>query len=282
MRAVGKLKADSLAMAVLNFADLPDVTESDVLAEIGAFFVAGMDTTAHTLSFFIYSLAKYPEVQRRCQEEVDKALKGVSLESVSGTLPAYVEATLKECMRKFPVAAPGSFRRVNQLEGYQLTPNIYLPHGWWLVVNLMALHNYEGNWGPDVNEFKPERFLSSTGTGITSSDDTDPLDVQHKTVVSDSKTSGNHNLTTTASFAGVGYNSHELCFAPFSFGIRNCVGMNLALMELRVTILLLVSKFDFELADKGMLDEAKMMTTSFTMQPQKGLPVKIRRRSNVH
>jgi cytochrome P450 len=243
-----------------------------------------MDTTGHTLSFFIYCLAKYPKVQRRCQEDVDKLLKMQSLESAYGVLPAYVEATLKECMRKFPVAAPGSFRRVNQPEGYQLAENIYLPHGWWIVVNLLALHNYEGNWGADVNEFKPERFLNATASANVAGDDADPLDIQQQSqrissLVSDAKTEGNHNFTTSAAYAGAGYGSQDLCFAPFSYGIRNCIGMNFALMELRVTVLLLVSKFEFELADKEMLDEGKLLTTTFVLQPRHGLPVKIRARS---
>jgi cytochrome P450 len=281
LHSAGALKADSLAMAVLNFADSPDVTENQVLAEISTFFIAGMDTTAHTLSFFIYCLAKYPEVQQRCHEEVDKLLKSQSFESVSGKLPAYVEATLKESMRKFPVAAPGSFRHVNQPDGYQLTDNIHLPHGWWVVVNHLALHNYEGNWGSDVHEFKPERFLSSMASSSSLVDDGDPLETRQTTAnrATSARVADNHNLTTSAAYGGAGYTAQDLCFAPFSFGVRNCLGMNLALMELRVTILLLLSKFEFELADKEMLNEAKMLTTSFTMQPRDGLPVKIRTRS---
>jgi cytochrome P450 len=53
MQAAGKLKPDGLATAMLKFADFPGIEEKDVMSEIGTFFVAGMDTTGHTLSFFI-------------------------------------------------------------------------------------------------------------------------------------------------------------------------------------------------------------------------------------
>jgi cytochrome P450 len=273
MKAEGKLKPDSLAMSILNFADMEGVTESCVLAELGTFFIAGMDTTAHTLSFFVYCLARNTDIQKRCQTEVDKLLATSTVESASGTLPAFVEAVLKESMRKFPVAAPGSFREVKNADGYRLNERIHLPQGWWVVVNLLALHNHEGNWGDDVHEFKPERWLDgSPDPKLVDDANIDPLDV-HGT-----HSSQNHNLTTAAAYAGTGFENDELCFAPFSFGTRNCLGMNLALMELRVTILMLISKFEFELADKSMLAEENLLMTSFTMQPQKGLPVRIRKR----
>ena len=124
-----------------------------------------MDTTAHTLAFVVYCLARYPSVQKRCQEEVDAHMSSTAARD---TLPPYVEAVLKESMRKYPTAATGSMREVKQKEGYQLTEDIFLPHGWWVVVNILCLQNYSGNWGPDVDEFKPERWLEQVNVNIVS------------------------------------------------------------------------------------------------------------------
>jgi hypothetical protein len=41
LNASGKLPKDTLAEAVLKFSELPDVTEKEVLGEIGVFFLAG-------------------------------------------------------------------------------------------------------------------------------------------------------------------------------------------------------------------------------------------------
>ena len=44
-----------------------------------------------------------------------------------------------------------------------------------------------------------------------------------------------------------GKTRHPLSFMPFSFGLRNCPGQILALLEIRVFIALLLLKMDFEL-----------------------------------
>lgn len=69
--------------------------------------------------------------------------------------------------------------------------------------------------------------------------------------------------------------SSELCFFPFGYGMRNCVGMNLALIELRVALLSIVKKFKFELADESLKDEEKALVVAFTMHPADMLPVKV-------
>ena len=249
-----------------------------------------MDTTAHTLAFVVYCLARYPSVQKRCQEEVDAHMSSTAARD---TLPPYVEAVLKESMRKYPTAATGSMREVKQKEGYQLTEDIFLPHGWWVVVNILCLQNYSGNWGPDVDEFKPERWLEQVNVNIVSiycniclkenaNEDSvrdcaaDPLDEHLKT--RPRSQSAATRLSSPAVYAGCGLNSKEICFAPFSYGIRNCVGMNLALVEMRVALNQLISRYSFELGDMGMLNEDNLLETSFTMRPQNGLPIRVKRR----
>lgn len=42
-------------------------------------------------------------------------------------------------------------------------------------------------------------------------------------------------------------NDNKACFRPFSAGVRDCLGKNLAYSELRVTTARLLYRFDFEL-----------------------------------
>jgi cytochrome P450 len=240
-----------------------------------------MDTTAHTLSFTIYALAANPTVQTRAQQEVDAFTASPHDE---GTLPAYMEAVLKESMRRYPTAATGSVRQVRPAEGYDLSEQIHLPQNWWVFVNIYSLHNSKAIWGEDVDQFRPERWLdlnagsSKSRSGDDEDADVDPLDADGAYAKRMSATA-NNPLASPAAYAGVGLNSDELCYCPFAYGPRNCVGMNLSLMEMRATLLALVSSYHFELADESMRDEKKMIApTTFTMRPAGGLPIKITKR----
>ena len=66
------------------------------------------------------------------------------------TLPPIIDATLKESMRKYPVAPDGSLRMVEDPMGFSFTTldgkNINIPKGTWVHVPIYALHNYSGNW----------------------------------------------------------------------------------------------------------------------------------------
>lgn len=43
-------------------------------------------------------------------------------------------------------------------------------------------------------------------------------------------------------------NDNRACFRPFSYGIRDCLGKNLAYSELRVAIARVLYRFEYELA----------------------------------
>lgn len=129
---------------------------------------------------------------------------------ISTELPPYVEGVLKESMRKYPVASFGSLRQVRDRDGFLLhcpsesskieEDKIYfVPRGCYILVNFFVIHNLETNWGRDAGDFKPERWLST---------DEEP----------------NNPLTSLAIYNGGGLRNDELSFAPFSHGVRNCLG----------------------------------------------------------
>lgn len=95
-----------------------------------------------------------------------------------------------------------------------------------------------------------------------------------ETKTSDEDSEAKVNLLNTPSiFAGGGRTRKGLIFAPFSFGPRNCLGMNLALMETKIAISHLVSKYTFTLADDDLLDEEVAMEAHVTLRPHKKLPI---------
>jgi cytochrome P450 len=242
-----------------------------------------MDTTAHTLSFVIYALAVHNDIQHRAQLEVDTFIAS-GKKITDGMLPPYVEALLKESMRKYPTAATGSFREVQEEEGYQLTESIHLPRGYWIAINFYCLHNSKLNWGEDAEEFKPERWLDSlsdsngNNTNNVTSKSTENNDIADPLLFANDNNK-KIKLSSPAVYGGTGVDSaDDLCYAPFSFGTRNCVGMNLALIEMRLSLFAILSKFSFDLANPDMKIERNALETSFTMRPAHGMPVYVRKR----
>eukprot|EP01035_Chromulina_nebulosa_P017890 gene17890-23506_t len=232
------------------------ITEEDILSDINLLFIA----------------ARNPDIQQLCQQSVD----GSTLVEGSGQLPVYVEAVLKESMRKYPVASFGSFRKINDDNGYDIVnctvditgqktavTKYHLPKGCWIVVNTYILHNSTLNWGIDASKFIPERWLPR------SSDRT--IDENR-----DSKENCESNpLSSLAIYGGGGQSREELSFAPFSYGIRNCIGMNLALLEIKLTIFELVRNFTFEIVDESLFDDSKVAESYVTLRPKKKLPLRV-------
>jgi hypothetical protein len=93
-------------------------------------------------------------------------------------------------------------------------------------------------------------------------------------------------MTTKAAYFGCSNKANsndndELDFAPFSTGPRSCIGMNLALLEIRIAVSELINNFQFNIAETDVLDEKKSIETSFTMNIKKNFHVFITQRNNV-
>jgi cytochrome P450 len=179
-------------------------------------------------------------------------------------LPDFIEAVIKEALRKYPVASRGSFRVVSDENGVDLPiglanceggeilypETIHLKKGTWIGVNFFAAHHAKDNWGMDAFEFRPERWLKGGDDNNVHGD-----------------------MNSPASYAGVGNSHDSISFLPFSYGVRNCVGMNLALWEIRTALKILMANYNFRFADSKFTDESYALQTDITLKPILGLPV---------
>eukprot|EP01038_Epipyxis_sp_PR26KG_P004041 gene4041-5783_t len=287
LEASGELMENGLAAALLEFSSTPGITNNDIQNEILLMFIAGHETTAHTLSWFIYALCKNPDVQQCCLKIVETH-KVFSAKELS-KMPNYVEAVLKESMRKYPVVPRGSIRYVKD-EDFVITSDlmgdksankeIIIPKNTWMDINFYVLHNSASNWGNDSNLFLPERWLSSDD--YKQEDETpseNSCNVDSKSERIDLKVKSKvFPLESMAIYGGGGMKSNELMFSPFSFGPRNCLGMNLALIEIRTVIANLLQRYTFEFHDHSQENEGEMMEDQFTLCPKGYLLVHVKLR----
>jgi len=123
-------------------------------------FNAGTETSSNTVEWAIAELIRHPNIMKRCQEEIESAVKGEQRkvkESDLRNLP-YLQAVVKETLRLHP-SAPLLLPRMTveacEIEGY------YIPKNARLMVNAWGMQRDPGVWERPL-EFDPDRFIGSS------------------------------------------------------------------------------------------------------------------------
>ena len=73
-----------------------------MVSNVFIFFLAGHETTASALSWLLYHLAIYPEIQQKVRDEVERVLNGKPLTSEVMRELVYTSWVIKENMRVQP------------------------------------------------------------------------------------------------------------------------------------------------------------------------------------
>ncbi|GAB9472623.1 Cytochrome p450 [Globisporangium polare] len=201
------------------------------------FIFAGKDTSSHSMSFFIVMMNRYPEVPEKIREELRAKLpRSPSGEFQVPSMDDLPQLTYLE-------AAIRENLRLNPVA--PLVPRVAttdvvlcdgtpLPKGNNVGLLVYASGRMKSVWGEDALEFKPERWIDPD-TG---------------------------KLISVSPFK----------FTPFLAGRRSCIGMKFAMMEIKCTLAVLLSKFDFQTTE----DPWKITyETALTMTVKGSLAVKI-------
>ena len=118
-------------------------------------FLAGHETTAITLSWTWYLLARHPEVETRLAAELDAVLgeRAPTLEDLPRLV--YAEQVIKESMRLFPPAYAFGREAIEPVEigGYPLR------EGTTVFMSPLFMHHDE-RWFAQPEQFRPERWTA--------------------------------------------------------------------------------------------------------------------------
>ena len=129
---------------------------------------------------------------------------------------------------------------------YVLFLNSYLPPGTSTYVHFYSIQRDERNFSPAPNSFWPDRWLIAAGE-----------------VKYDGQEPFNHN-------------THA--FLPFSFGPANCVGKNLAMLEMRMVTCLIMQKLEFKFMEGWNPEEFTQKLCDYLVFVRDKLPVSVKPR----
>ncbi|CAN1308309.1 Cytochrome P450 704C1 [Linum perenne] len=183
------------------------------------FVIAGKDTTAATLSWFIYMMCKHPDIQDKVSEEIMEATEGKKFsgfrefaESVGReeTLERlqYVHAAITETLRLYP-AVPVDAKVC--LSDDTLPDGYSVRKGDMVAYQPYAMGRMKFIWGDDCEEYKPERWLNQDGIFQPQS---------------------------------------PFKFTAFQAGPRICLGREFAYRQMKIFVAVLIGSFIFKLSDE--------------------------------
>ncbi|KAH6629948.1 putative cytochrome P450 pisatin demethylase [Chaetomium sp. MPI-SDFR-AT-0129] len=206
------------------------ITDWDISLNAGANIGAGSDTTAITLSCIAFYIYQNPRVLQKLREEIDGAglASTPTFQSVQ-QLP-YFQAVIYEATRVNPASGLPLWREVPK--GGAVISGQFFPAGTNIGVNSWVANTNKSIYGPDADEFRPERWIDSAGRFVK--------------------------------------NSNEDSYFTFGMGSRTCIGKNVSLLEINKVIPVLVRDYDVEFVNqdrKPTKDESLVGKNMFFVKP---------------
>jgi cytochrome P450 len=198
----------------------PAYSREELLAEANLLVIAGSDTTSVSLSGFFFYITHYPHVYAKLVKHIRSSFASID-EIVEGRQLSscqYLRACLDEALRLTP-AGPSELARTVLAGGLQVDGEFF-PEGTCVGTTGWSSGRNEETYG-DANTYRPERWIVDEENGVSAE-----------------------------SVAFV-----KSCLHPFSAGPGNCVGQNLAILEMLLVIARTLYRMDVRLAPGSTLGE---------------------------
>ncbi|KAL4868957.1 hypothetical protein BDV12DRAFT_168659 [Aspergillus spectabilis] len=133
-----------------------------IRSELMNILLAGRDTTASLLSNMFFMLAKHPAVWKKLQEEV-ATLEGRAPTYEQLRNMKYLKYCLNESLRLHPVVPINSRTAIKDTilpvgGGPDGQSPVLVPKGTIVAYSVWAMHRREDFYGPDAEEFRPDRW----------------------------------------------------------------------------------------------------------------------------
>ncbi|ETW83998.1 cytochrome P450 monooxygenase 54 [Heterobasidion irregulare TC 32-1] len=217
----GKDLTSILLKANMDVAEEDRLPESELVAQMNTLIFAAMDTTSSALSRILQLLTENPSVQDKLRAELTEATANGDLNYDSLNALPYLEAVVRETLRLHPpaVSVNRTCRKDTMLQlgtpiigvdGKKMS-EIFVPNNTSIIISILSVNRDPGIWGPDVMEWKPERWLAPLPSSVT-----------------DAHIPGVYANTLT-----------------FLGGGRACIGFKFSQLEMKVILAALLPAFQF-------------------------------------
>ncbi|XP_018427690.1 PREDICTED: cytochrome P450 4F22 isoform X1 [Nanorana parkeri] len=133
------------------------LSDEEMRDEVDTFMFEGHDTTASGLSWIMYNLARHPEYQDKCREEIKELIKGkdtTHLEWDDLSLLPFNTMCIKESLRLHPPVTAVSRRCT---EDITLPDGKVIPKGNICLISIYGTHHNPAVW-PNPEVYDPYRF----------------------------------------------------------------------------------------------------------------------------
>ncbi|KAK0438187.1 cytochrome P450 [Desarmillaria tabescens] len=200
------------------------MADSDVLAQVPTFLVAGHETTSTATTWALFALTQSPDTQIKLRDELLRVDTDTPTMDELNALP-YLDWVVRETLRVHsPV--PGTVRIAGKDDVIPLSRPFVdrkgkvqiasgmIRKGQVVMIPITTINRDETLWGEDARAFKPERWEKIPDT--------------------------------VKSIPGVWGN-----LLSFIGGPRSCIGYRFSLVEMKAILFTLVRAFEFELAVPG-------------------------------
>ncbi|KAL9632194.1 MAG: hypothetical protein Q9164_005474 [Protoblastenia rupestris] len=137
-----------------------------IRSELLNILLAGRDTTASFLSNVWFELSRRPLVWSRLQDEISTLPScKPSFEELKNL--KYLQATMNESLRLYPIVPENSRQAVRDTilplgGGPDGKAPVFVSKGKFAHWSLYAMHRRKDIYGPDAEDFKPERWLDTS------------------------------------------------------------------------------------------------------------------------
>jgi len=156
-RASGVLGDDLLGMLLEAEDEAGAMSDRQVRDEALTILLAGHETTANALTFALWQVAQYPEMQQRMREEVEAVCGRRTPEAADFRRLNLVERVFAESMRLYP---PAWVVARTAVRDYTMANGQAIPKGAHLIASQLVLH-HDPRWWPEPMRFDPERFTEA-------------------------------------------------------------------------------------------------------------------------